>query len=50
MLNDVVFNDLVKNSKFNLLKTKVNSSEKKPPDATTCQYNISDYNCFEYKD
>ena len=34
-LSDVVDNEVVKNTKFNTLKTKVNSLEKKIPDATT---------------
>ena len=34
-LNDVVDNEVVKNTKFNTPKTKVNSLEKKIPDATT---------------
>ena len=42
-LSDVVANEVVKNTKFNTLKAKVNSLEKKIPDATTLihiiQYN-----------
>ena len=34
-LSDVVHNEVLKNTKFNTLKTKVNSLEKKIPDATT---------------
>ena len=34
-LRDVVDNEVVKNTKFNTLKTKVNNLEKKIPDATT---------------
>ena len=34
-LSGVVANEVVKNTKFNTLKTKVNSLEKKIPDATT---------------
>ena len=34
-LNDVVDNEVVKYTKFNTLKTKVNNLEKKIPDATT---------------
>ena len=34
-LSDVVANEVVKNAKFNTLKTKVNSLEKKIPDAST---------------
>ena len=33
--SDVVGNEVVKNTKINTLKTKVNSLEKKNPDATT---------------
>ena len=42
-LSDVVDNEVVNNTKFNTIKTKVNSSEKKIPDGTTLihknQYN-----------
>ena len=34
-VSDVIDNYVVKNTKFNTLKTKVNSLEKKIPDATT---------------
>ena len=34
-LSDLVANEVVKNIKFNISKTKVNSLEKKIPDATT---------------
>ena len=34
-LGDAVDNEVVKNTKFNKLKTKVNSLEKKIPHATT---------------
>ena len=34
-LSDVVDNEVVENTKFNTLKTKVNTLEKKIPDATT---------------
>ena len=34
-LSDVVDNDAVKNTKFNTLKPKVNSLEKKVPEGTT---------------
>ena len=34
-LSDAVDNEVIKNTKFKTLKTKVNSSEKKIPDATT---------------
>ena len=47
-LSDVVDNELVKNTKFNKLKRKLNSSEKKTPDATTLIH-INQYNtdkCF----
>ena len=47
-LSDAVDNDAVKNKKFNTLKTKVNSLEKKIPDATTLihiyQYNTDKQN------
>ena len=42
-LSDVIDNDVVKNTKFNTLKTKVNNLEKKIPDATTL-ININQYN------
>ena len=42
-LSDVVGNEVVKKTKFNTIKTKVNNLEKKVPDATTLihknQYN-----------
>ena len=34
-LSDVVHNKVVKNTKFNILETKVSSLEKKIPDATS---------------
>ena len=34
-LSEVIDNEVVKNTKFNTLKTKVNNLEKKIPDATT---------------
>ena len=37
-LSDIVDNEVVKNTKFSTLKTKVNSLEKKIPDATTSIY------------
>ena len=37
-LSDIVDNEVVKNTKFSTLKTKVNSLEKKIPDATTPIY------------
>ena len=47
-LIDVMDNELVKNTKFNTLKTKVNSLEKKIPDASTLihinQYNTNKQN------
>ena len=47
-LSDVVDNELVKSTKSNALKTKVNRLEKKIPDATTLihinQYNIGKQN------
>ena len=42
-LSDVVDNEVVKNTKFNTLKTKINNLEKKTPDATTLIH-ISQYN------
>ena len=42
-LSDVVANEVVKNTKFNTLKTKVNSLEKKIPDAIKLS-NINQYN------
>ena len=42
-LSDVVDNEVVKNTKFNTLKTEVNSLEKKIPDATTLIH-INQYN------
>ena len=47
-LSDVVDNELVKNTKFNKLKRKLNSLEKKTPDATAI-IRINQYNtdkCF----
>ena len=47
-LSDEVGNEVVKNTKFNTLKSKVNNLEKKIPDATTLihinQYNIEKQN------
>ena len=49
-LIDVVDNDVVKNTKFNTVETKVNSLDKKIPDATTLIHEwFHDYNYFEYK-
>ena len=42
-LSDTVDNEVVKNTKFNTLKTKVNNSEKKIPDATNL-IQINQYN------
>ena len=42
-LSDVVGNEVLKNTKFNTLKTKVNKLEKKIPYATTLIY-INQYN------
>ena len=42
-LRDVVGNELVKDTKFNTLKTKVNNLEKKIPDGTTLIH-INQYN------
>ena len=48
LLSEVVHNEVVKNIKFNTLKTKVNNLEKKIPDATTLihrnQYNAAKQN------
>ena len=41
-LSGVVANEVVKNTKFNTLKTKVNGSEKKIPGVTTL-FHISQY-------
>ena len=47
-LNDVVDNEVVKNTKFNTPKTKVNDLENKIPDASTLiwlnQYNTDKQN------
>ena len=47
-LSDVVASEVVKNKKFNTLKTKLNSLEKKIPDANTFihinQYNTDEHN------
>ena len=47
-MSDMVDNAVVKNTKFNTLKTKVNSLEKKIPDATILihinQYNTNKQN------
>ena len=42
-LSDAVDNAVIKNTKFNTLETKVNSSEKKIPDAATLNH-INQYN------
>ena len=42
-LSDIVDNEVVKNTKFNTLKTKINDLEKKIPDATTLIH-INQYN------
>ena len=51
-LSDAVDNEVVKNTKFKLIKTKVNNLDKKIPDATTVihinQYNTDKQN-FEKK-
>ena len=47
-LSNVVDNEVVKNTKFNTLTTKVNSLEKKIPDATTLIY-INQYNTDKQK-
>ena len=43
-LIDVVDNEVIKNTKFNTLKTKVNNLEKKIPDATINQDNTNKQN------
>ena len=43
ILSDVEDNEIVKNKKFNTLKTKVNNLEKKIPDATALMH-INQYN------
>ena len=43
MLSDVVNNEAVNNTKFNKLKAKINTSEKKISDATSLIH-ISQYN------
>ena len=52
-VSDVVDNDVVKNTKFNTLETKVNNLEKKIPDATTLthiiQYNTDKQNLEKKK-
>ena len=42
-LSDLVDSQVVKNTKFNTLKTKVNKRNKKAPDATTL-IDINQYN------
>ena len=42
-MSDVVANEVVRNTKFNTLKTKVNTLEKKIPDAATLIH-INQYN------
>ena len=45
-LSDVVDNEVLKNLKFNTLKTKVNNLDKKIPDATTLTH-INQYNTIK---
>ena len=47
-LSDVVANEVVKNTKFNALKTKVNTLEKKIHDITTLIH-INQYNTEKQK-
>ena len=47
-VSDAVDNEVVKNTKFNILKTKVNNLEKKIPDATTLIH-INQYNTDKQK-
>ena len=53
-LNDVVDNEVVKNTKFNTPKAKVNDLENKIPDASTLiwlnQYNTDKKNLGKTKD
>ena len=52
-VGDVVDNDVVKNTKFNKLKTKLDSLDKKIPDTTTLihiyQYNTDKQNLLKKK-
>ena len=43
-LSDVVDNQVVENTKFNILNTKVNNLEKKIPDPSINQYNTDKQN------
>ena len=45
-LSDVVDSEVVRNTKFNTLKTKVNNFDKKIPDATTLIH-INQYNTYK---
>ena len=47
-LSDIVDNEVVKNTKFNTLKTKVNDLKKKIPDVTTLMH-INQYNTDKKK-
>ena len=48
-LNDLVDNRVVKNTKFNTLKTKVNKSDKKILDVTTLSINTLQINKIQKK-
>ena len=45
-LNDVVDNEVVKSTKFNTLKTKLNDLENKIPDASTLIW-LNQYNTYK---
>ena len=45
-LSDVVDSEVVRNTKFNTLKTKVNNFDKKIPDATTLIH-TNQYNTYK---
>ena len=51
-LSDLVDNEVVKNTKFNTLKTKVNNLDEKIPDASTLihtnQYNADKQNLWKH--
>ena len=49
-LSHIVGNEVVKNTKFSTLKTKVNNLEKKVPDATTLTYINQYYICIKKLD
>ena len=49
-LSHLVGNEVIKNTKFSTLKTKVNNLEKKVPDATTLTYINQYYICIKKLD